>query len=347
LFFLKLVTNMRVFLLLISIYGVYAAGGDAIKLRDVESIVLRRGEMTTWRRTMTVPQLKCIKGNGCFKELDIMHCANIGHDGQDVTWKCDAKMGKKFRLGRVNVICEGYNYPEDEYVLKGSCGVEYELFYDMFDKIEPSNEVQSSFSWTFLFLVIFIACLIYIVMSDRPNSKPVVSVAQPITPIVLHTRTSTGFNTLNQRNPIISDCDADSGYMARQSMPTDNQTKTVSNHATTRSEYVPTDNQTKTESSYATTRRRSEYMPTNNQTKTVSTHATRSEYVPTDNQTKTESSYATTIRRTETILTENQTKTNAKKTIETNIKQNEMETANSINDPDQTTGSSYGTTTRR
>ena len=25
--------------------------------------------------------------------------------------------------------CIGYNYPEDPYVLKGSCGLEYKLFY--------------------------------------------------------------------------------------------------------------------------------------------------------------------------------------------------------------------------
>ena len=30
-------------------------------------------------------------------------------------------------LGSVNVICEGYDYPDDPYILAGSCGLEYTL----------------------------------------------------------------------------------------------------------------------------------------------------------------------------------------------------------------------------
>jgi len=32
-----------------------------------------------------------------------------------------------FILGSVNVLCEGYDYPEDPYILAGSCGLEYTL----------------------------------------------------------------------------------------------------------------------------------------------------------------------------------------------------------------------------
>merc|ERR1719166_349784 len=31
------------------------------------------------------------------------------------------------RFGKVEVICEGYDYPEDEFILAGSCGLEYTL----------------------------------------------------------------------------------------------------------------------------------------------------------------------------------------------------------------------------
>jgi len=31
------------------------------------------------------------------------------------------------RFGSVVVICEGYNYPDDPYILAGSCGMEYTL----------------------------------------------------------------------------------------------------------------------------------------------------------------------------------------------------------------------------
>lgn len=32
-------------------------------------------------------------------------------------------MIKTYRFGTIDVICEGYDYPDDPYVLKGSCGV--------------------------------------------------------------------------------------------------------------------------------------------------------------------------------------------------------------------------------
>ena len=32
-------------------------------------------------------------------------------------------MDAAYRFGRIQVSCEGYDYPEDPYVLKGSCGV--------------------------------------------------------------------------------------------------------------------------------------------------------------------------------------------------------------------------------
>lgn len=38
-------------------------------------------------------------------------------------WQCKADLPKKYRLGAIDVVCEGYDYPEDPYILKGSCGV--------------------------------------------------------------------------------------------------------------------------------------------------------------------------------------------------------------------------------
>ena len=32
-------------------------------------------------------------------------------------------MDNKYRFGRIDVNCEGYDYPEDPYILRGSCGV--------------------------------------------------------------------------------------------------------------------------------------------------------------------------------------------------------------------------------
>ena len=32
-------------------------------------------------------------------------------------------MDNAYQFGRIQVSCEGYDYPDDPYVLKGSCGV--------------------------------------------------------------------------------------------------------------------------------------------------------------------------------------------------------------------------------
>ena len=36
-------------------------------------------------------------------------------------------MDNLYRFGSVEVVCEGYDYPDDPYILKGSCGLEYTL----------------------------------------------------------------------------------------------------------------------------------------------------------------------------------------------------------------------------
>ena len=40
-----------------------------------------------------------------------------------------------FRFGNVEVVCEGYVYPDDPFILKGSCGLEYTLDYTMEGKV--------------------------------------------------------------------------------------------------------------------------------------------------------------------------------------------------------------------
>ena len=36
-------------------------------------------------------------------------------------------MPTKYKFGRLSVSCEGYNYPEDPYILAGSCGVSVKI----------------------------------------------------------------------------------------------------------------------------------------------------------------------------------------------------------------------------
>ena len=36
-------------------------------------------------------------------------------------------MPTEFKFGKIQVGCEGYDYPDDPYILAGSCGLEYTI----------------------------------------------------------------------------------------------------------------------------------------------------------------------------------------------------------------------------
>ncbi|KTF78018.1 hypothetical protein cypCar_00028197, partial [Cyprinus carpio] len=92
-------------------------------------LTLYRGRYTTARRSSPVPQLQCVGGSaGCGSfVLEVVQCYNRGSDGIDTQWECKADMDNTYRFGRVEVSCEGYTSPNDAYVLRGSCGLEYTL----------------------------------------------------------------------------------------------------------------------------------------------------------------------------------------------------------------------------
>jgi len=50
----------------------------------------------------------------------LFQCRNVGSDGFDVQWECKAEMDDSYRFGKIQVSCEGYDYPNDPYVLKGN-----------------------------------------------------------------------------------------------------------------------------------------------------------------------------------------------------------------------------------
>ncbi|XP_077061285.1 store-operated calcium entry-associated regulatory factor isoform X1 [Siphateles boraxobius] len=102
---------------------------DAVLLRDVQVLTLYRGRYTTARRSSPVLQLQCAGGTaGCGSFVpEVVQCYNRGSDGIDTQWECKADMDNLYRFGRVEVSCEGYSSPNDAYVLRGSCGLEYTL----------------------------------------------------------------------------------------------------------------------------------------------------------------------------------------------------------------------------
>ncbi|KAF4994667.1 hypothetical protein FGRMN_5626 [Fusarium graminum] len=105
---------------------------DAIKLSDVQSLTLRgNGAMTNHRRVGAIPQLNCVSKKALCElyDIDLMRCTNdgAGWGDEDVQWSCTASLPEELKLSNTDVICEGYNSPDDPYVLKGSCGVEYRV----------------------------------------------------------------------------------------------------------------------------------------------------------------------------------------------------------------------------
>ena len=142
---------------------------DKIRLTDVSVITLHPGKMTNSRRTHPVPQLKCVGGSaGCSAFTpSVVQCYNQGSDGYDaqvncdrnlicshkdylkekfslyhisfvncdtfLQWECKTDMDSQYKFGEITVSCEGYDYPDDPYILKGSCGVCTLVLY-CFDK---------------------------------------------------------------------------------------------------------------------------------------------------------------------------------------------------------------------
>ena len=99
-------------------------------LSSIKTLTLRQGLKTTHNRVAPVPQLKCVGGTakGLY-DIDVLRCKNAGssYDDADIEWTCTASLPAEFKLGSTDVICEGFTGPNDPYVLKGSCGVEYRL----------------------------------------------------------------------------------------------------------------------------------------------------------------------------------------------------------------------------
>lgn len=99
-----------------------------MKLKDVEVLTLQQGRYTTGRRSSPVPQLQCLGGSaGCYDAPAVVQCYNRGSDGQDIQWECKADMKTSQKFGTIEVTCEGYDYANDDYILAGSCGLEYRL----------------------------------------------------------------------------------------------------------------------------------------------------------------------------------------------------------------------------
>ena len=120
---------MRCVLLVLFGVAACAFSRGRVHPRDIEVITLRAGSYTEGRRSLRIPQLLAVDAPPDVAwRADSVQCTNVGWDGRDVQWRCETHdMPSDLKFGRMEVNCEGYESPDDEYVLEGSCGLEYEL----------------------------------------------------------------------------------------------------------------------------------------------------------------------------------------------------------------------------
>jgi len=129
-------------------------------LEDIKTITLYRGKETTGRRTTPVAQMKCVGGYaGCYiRQPTSAQCYNKGTDGNDVQWECVAELNYKYKFGKIEVVCEGYEYPQDPYILTGSCGLEYTIEYTMKGRKENHQSIGGIFLLVIIFAIIGSIC---------------------------------------------------------------------------------------------------------------------------------------------------------------------------------------------
>ena len=152
---------------------------DAVRLQDISTLTFYKDRETTHRRVSALPQITCVSGSGCkHYEPDSIRCVNSGasYDASSIEWTCTASLPPEVKLGSTEVICEGYDDPDDEYVLKGSCALEYRLLLtDLgYDKLGGRSEgtgsatesnTRGAFLAAAIFWVIFVGVAGWILFS--------------------------------------------------------------------------------------------------------------------------------------------------------------------------------------
>ncbi|KAF9474252.1 DUF1183-domain-containing protein [Pholiota conissans] len=151
-----------------------------IELAKIPSLTFYKGEYTAARRTEALSQLVCV-GKPCkLYQPDVVRCVNIGGNGVDVDWRCEADLPSALRFGKVEVSCEGWARPGDPYVLKGSCSLEYRLV-EVPKALRDSDSPlfgTKSYDWGGIaFSILWIGLLLFIVYSFvqsclRNNAAP-------------------------------------------------------------------------------------------------------------------------------------------------------------------------------
>jgi len=155
---------MRIFFLVNLIFTINICGAeiyhhDRVLLSDVETLTFNVDSITNRRRTAASPQLQCIGGTAAGQdEPKVAQCYNRGSDGNDIQWECNAVIDKQYRFGRMEVNCEGYDFPDDPYILRGSCRLQYILNSSQLELTPWQAILVGIVILVVIFLMVFILC---------------------------------------------------------------------------------------------------------------------------------------------------------------------------------------------
>lgn len=113
-------------LLLCLLFIAVSQGAERELLRDVRYLNFYKGLSTQYKRSGPIPQQTC-EGGFCGQAPYQIHCLNIGQSN-DVVWECTGiNMNSDYKIDNTVISCEGYDYPDDPYVVRGSCGITFHV----------------------------------------------------------------------------------------------------------------------------------------------------------------------------------------------------------------------------
>ncbi|CCJ28097.1 unnamed protein product [Pneumocystis jirovecii] len=142
------------FLLLLVVVSCFQLN-DRILLSKIRALTFYKEKYTRSLRFSPSPQIVCVGGDakGLY-EPSVIQCKNMGgdYDSEDIQWSCSSILPSYYRLGRTDVVCEGYDGSNSKYVLKGSCFVEYTLHLTEEGRMHYKNDIfsispQNWFPW--------------------------------------------------------------------------------------------------------------------------------------------------------------------------------------------------------
>nr|XP_027195506.1 store-operated calcium entry-associated regulatory factor-like [Dermatophagoides pteronyssinus] len=155
-----LIFSINLMMINIVIVMMMVQENDRILLKNIDVLTFESGRLTKTRRNQSIQQLTC-DGRYCNRvRLKVAQCFNLGSNGQSIEWECRADMPYEYRFRQLNLSCEGYDSPKDEYVLADSCGLQYTI-KKRFDTTDDDNNLILRLLLNTMISIIVVFCILF------------------------------------------------------------------------------------------------------------------------------------------------------------------------------------------